>query len=182
MNPAPNVKKAGNSPNGSKLIARFPGPDFPTEVTVKGTTDTKTTNGGAWLSENKYTDKPPVTLVLSPSGEEFSYDANGALVNADAAVTGFTLNPVGNLGVNISWTTTKENSVLMYIIDRRLQGAATYEEGVQVVFVDDLTVPKGYSIAEPDVVPAAGTYEYQLRARFENGTFKTLANGTVQVS
>ena len=64
-------------------------------------------------------------------------------------------------------------SVTIYPIDRKTVGGA-YEEGVAADFPDGRSVPKDY--------PGHGDFIYRLRARFENGSYKTLQeSGTITV-
>ncbi len=103
--------------------------------------------------------------------KECAYNELGLPSVQDAAVANF--NPAANSGnVDVSWTSTKEVAVSVYIIDRKPSGG-TYEEGVQAVFPDENPVPKNYNVA--DTPPGPGKYIYRLRARFEDGALKELA-------
>jgi len=178
------VKRTGNSPNGDHLTAKFNVPDFPDEVNIKGTTDTQGLRGnsGVWISGNKYGTKdhtPAVTLVLLKGGvavKECPYDEDGNLNIPTATITNFALTSA-NGTVTASWLSVKEIGLALYIIDRKLQGVASWDLAVQIAF------PQGsgsqYDIT--DTPPTSGIFDYQLRAQFGNGTEKVIASGTVTV-
>lgn len=181
MNPASNIKRAGNAPGGNKVTAKFPGPDFPDEVQIKGTSDKQPLKGnsGNWISANKYS-SIAITLQLIKNGvvvAEYAYDANGNLMHPDAAIINFSVSPSGSL-VTISWDTTKEDGLASFIIDRKLSTATTYDQGVQAVFPQGV----GTSYNVVDMPPGVGTFIYQLRAVFDNGTEKILSNGQVTLT
>jgi hypothetical protein len=184
---APALKRLGNSPHGNKLSAKFPGPDFPDQVTVnEAPSDTQPIRGssGVWISGNTYTDLA-VTLVLIKNGaavEVCSYDEAGNLAQSDAAVNSFTLSASGGT-VTFSWESTIEVGVTVYPIDRKPDGGV-YEEGVAADFPDTRPVPKTYpnpasGIVISDTPPVSGNYVYRLRARFEDGSSKILAESEV---
>jgi hypothetical protein len=171
MNSAPNVKKAGNAPGGNKLIAKFPGPDFPDFVQVKGTSDKEALSGasGNWISSGKY-NSPAVTLQLIKGGvvvQEDTYDANGNLANPSASIAGFAASDL-----------VEESGITFFVIDRKLSSAASFDLGLQAAY------PAGagttYNIT--DAVPAAGTYVYRIRAVFDNGTEVTLGETSINLS
>jgi len=176
MDCADYIESLGNSPQGNYLSARYRDGDMPDSVTIKGTTDTQPLRGnsGVWRSGNKYTTLKQ-TLILNKNGapvKECSYNELGVPPIQDAAVTGF--KGVASPGfVNISWTTTKEIQVSVYILDRKIPGGV-YEEGVTAVFPDfERATPKDYSTQ--DSPTAVGTYVYRLRAKFDDGTYKNLS-------
>jgi hypothetical protein len=77
--------------------------------------------------------------------------------------------------VSVAWTAAHEGGVVSYVLDRRLEGAATYDLNVEVGY------PQGdgteYSLFdEPE---GTGTFIYRLRATLSNGTDKVLAESGV---
>lgn len=182
MNPAPNIKKAGNAPGGNRLLANFPGPDYPDFVQVKGTSDKRTLEGnsGNWISGNKYT-SAAITLQLIKGGvvvQEDAYDASGNLANPDATLTsaGLILSSLGN-DVDITWTTVKESGVSFFIVDRKLSSATVYDP---FIFISPNGPGSLYDVT--DSVPSAGTFNYRLRALFTNGTDKVLDEKSITIA
>lgn len=188
MNTPAYIEFLGSAPGGNKISGKFPGPEFPDLVNVKGTADTLPLRGnsGIWISGDKYTTLNK-TLVLKKAGlpdQEVTYDNIGMPVVNDAEASGFTVISSGGT-VSFSWTTTKEISVTAYIIDRKPEGGV-YEDGVAADFPDSRPLPKQYpDPASGNVIsdtPGAGNFVYRLRARFENSSTKILAEtGTITV-
>ena len=163
-------------------MAKFPGPEYPDFVQVKGTTDKEALNGnsGNWVSKNKYS-TTAITIQLIKGGvvvQENKYDANGNLNNPDAAVIDFTLAGAGGNDVAVSWASTMENSVTIFAVDRKLSADTNYDQAVQILF--PLGVGSYYNVL--DSVPSAGNYSYRLRAIFDNGTDKVLAEATRNIA
>ncbi len=90
--------------------------------------------------------------------------AEPPIPNPECTISGF--HALNNLGtVEISWTTTTEVRVSIYILDRKLQSDPDYTTGVQIDF------PTGES--QPHTIldaPGAGNYTYRLRALFDDST------------
>ena len=175
INPATTLQKAGNAPGGNKLIAKFPGPDYPDSVQIKGTTDKQSVKGdsGVWISGNKYT-STAVTLQLIVGGtivQENKYDANGNLESA--GISGFKVSASSGF-VSISWTSVQENNLANYVIDRKLSTDDTFSPITSAS-------PQGAGIAYTvtDAPPPVGSYDYRLRAVFNDGSDDTLASGSV---
>lgn len=191
MNAPAYIEFLGNAPGGNKISGKFPGPEFPDQVNVKGTSDTLPLRGnsGIWISGEKYTSLNK-TLVLKKAGrpdEEVTYDNNGMPVLNEAVASAFGASVAGGM-VSLVWTITKEISVTAYFIDRKV-ATGNYEDsglGVAADFPDSRPVPKDY----PDPTtgnqvtdtPGSGSFVYRLRARFENGAIVALREtGTVNV-
>src|ERR1051326_5269279 len=175
INPATTLQKAGNAPGGNKLIAKFPGPDYPDSVQIKGTTDKQSVKGdsGVWISGNKYT-STAVTLQLIVGGtivQENKYDANGNLESA--GISGFKVSASSGF-VSISWTSVQENNLANYVIDRKLSTDDTFSPITSAS-------PQGAGIAYTvtDAPPPVGSYDYCLRAVFNDGSDDMLASGFV---
>ena len=80
-----------------------------------------------------------------------------------------------NGSINIFWTATTEVGVNIYLLDRKLSDAITYEEGV----LADYPAGIGAQHSITDSPPAKGTYRYRLRASLSDGTSKIIGEGTV---
>ncbi len=109
--------------------------------------------------------------------QEDKYDSNGNLANPDAAISNYNVTASNGL-VTVSWDSTKEIGISYFVIDRRLSGSTNYEQGVQVTFATGA----GSSYNLTDMPPAAGTFDYRLRAVFDNGTEKILGEKPVTLT
>ena len=90
------------------------------------------------------------------------------------AVDTFTVGAASGL-VSVNWTAEEEGDVVNYVIDRKPEGAASYDLNVEVGY------PHGdgtqYSLY--DDPHGTGTFIYRLRATLTNGTDRILAEGGV---
>jgi hypothetical protein len=109
-------------------------------------------------------------------------DAGKTLGTADIAVdyvVGLTLGyfAVGTASglVAVNWTAAHEAGVVRYMLDRRLEGVATYDLNVEVGY------PQGEGTAYSlfDAPRGTGTFVYRLRATLTNGADTVLAEGSV---
>lgn len=136
-------------------------------------------------SDYAWTDTPPsdtFTYRLRALARTDQEDAGRTLGTADVTVEyvvgltigDFALGAASGL-VSVNWTATQEGGVVSYVLDRKLEGAASYDLGVDVGY------PQGdgtqYSLY--DDPHGTGTYTYRLRAKLSNGTDRILAQGGV---
>ena len=136
-------------------------------------------------SDYEWTDTPPsdtFTYRLRALARTDQEDAGRTLGTADVAVEyvvgltigDFALGAASGL-VSVNWTATQEGGVVSYMLDRKLEGAASYDLGIDVGY------PQGdgtrYSLY--DDPHGTGTFTYRLRAKLSNGTDRILAEGGV---
>lgn len=132
-----------------------------------------------------WTDTPPrdaYTYRLRALGSTDSEDAGKTLGAADVAVDyviglavgDFALGAASGL-VSVNFTAAHEGGVVSYVLDRKPEGAASYDLNVEVGY------PQGdgttYSLF--DDPHGTGTFVYRLRATLSNGTDTILAESGV---
>ena len=135
--------------------------------------------------EYSLTDTPPsdtYTYRLRALAWTDQSDVGKALGTADVAVEyvigltvgDFALGAASGL-VSVNWTAAHEAGVLRYVLDRKPEGAASYDLDV------DAGYPQGDGTAYSlyDDPHATGTFIYRLRATLSNGTDRVLAEGGV---
>ncbi len=113
------------------------------------------------------TDQSDAGMTLGTAGVAVGYVVGLALGN-------FALSAASGL-VSINWTAAHEAGVVTFVLDRKLQGAASYDLNVEVGY------PQGEGTAYSlfDEPHGTGTFVYRLRATLTNGTDRILAEEVV---
>ena len=138
--------------------------------------------GGANASRDAVPPAPGNDVSFSATRGTDQSDAGKTLGTADVdvdyviglAVGNFALAATSGL-VSVNWTASQEAGVVRYVLDRKLEGAASYDLDVEVGY------PQGDGTAYSlyDDPHGAGTFIYRLRATLSNGTERILAEGGV---
>lgn len=135
------------------------------------------------------------SLTDTPAPDTYTYrlravastdqsDNGNTLATADIAVdyvVGLTLGyfALGTASglVAVNWTAAHEAGVVRFMLDRRLEGTATYDLNVAVGY------PQGEGTAYSlfDAPRGTGTFVYRLRAAFTHGADTVLAEGRVTI-
>jgi hypothetical protein len=135
---------------------------------------------GVWISRKKYISNT-VTLVLIKDGKKVQqcpYDMGQPVPGpANAAITGYNLS-VNSGVVSIAWTSAAETGLALFAIDRKLASATEYEEGVQAGFAQGA----GTAYSAQDNPGQPGSYNYRIRAVFNNGTSSVLDEKTIDIA